>query len=476
MTEMGRYERFTEEVAASTTGPQIGAFFDYDRTLISEFSAESFFREVVREGIADPLDIARALVMIIAYLMGWQPFPSLLRMSADVVSGEQSADLEALGARLFEKRIAGEIYPEARAVLEAHRKKGHTTVLVSSATRYQVQDAAGDLGFDHVICNDYEVSDGRFTGNLIEPIMYGVGKLHAAEELAAREDLNLDCSWFYTDGYEDLPLLEEVGNPRPTNPDRALRRSAKRRGWSILDFATRGRPALSELVRTGGVAASLAISAAVGIPLGWANGSYREGLNLATALFGDIGMAVAGIDLHVEGEEHLWEARPAVFIFNHQSGVDMLVLAKLLRENVTGVAKAELKHTPVLGPLFSYAGVAFVHRFDHTRAMRELAPAIEALRNGVSLIIAPEGTRSVTPMVGPFKKGAFHIAMQAGVPVVPIVLCNTLDVLPKGRILLHPAPVDVTVLPPVPTDDWTHDTMDAHIAEIHAQFEKVLLR
>lgn len=471
---MARYEQFTREIEQSPSGPDIGAFFDYDRTLISEFSAESFFREVVRRGLLKPQDIPRALAIVVGYLLGQQPFSSLVEMSAEVVQGESVADLEEMGARLFRKKIAGEIYPEMRAIVEAHRRKDHTTVLLSSATRYQVQDVARDLGFGQMVCNDYEVKDGRFTGLMVSPIVYGDGKLRAAEEMAAGLGLDLDRSWFYSDGKEDLPLLEEVGNPRPTNPDRGLRRVATERGWPTLEFTSRGRPTPVEVARTGALVGSLLGSVACGVPLGWLNGSQRDGINLAVGMLGDLGTAIAGIRLDVAGEDHLWEQRPAVFIFNHQSQTDVLIIAKLLRQDITGVAKAELKRNPLVGPIFGYGGIVFIHRADRERAIEELQPAVAALRNGTSLVIAPEGTRSVTPRLGRFKKGAFHMAMQAGVPVVPIVLRNTLDVLPKGRMFVRPAPVEVTVMPPVATDDWTHDTLDARIAEIRHMYEQVL--
>lgn len=471
---MARYEQYTRDIETGPAGREIGAFFDYDRTLISEFSAESFFREVVRTGLMKPRDVPRAVTMVVGYLLGQQPFSSLVEMSAEVVAGEAVADLEELGEKLFRKRIAGEIYPEAREIFQAHKRKGHTTILLSSATRYQVQAVARDLGFDEMICNDYETKDGRFTGRMVEPVVYGDGKLRAAEELAETDGLDLSRSWFYTDGSEDLPLLEEVGNPRPSNPDRELRRVAGERGWIVYDFTTRGRPSPVEIARSAGIVGSFLASVAVGLPLGLLNGSDRQGINIALGMFGDLGTALAGVDLRVTGEEHLWRHRPAVFIFNHQSYMDSIIIAKLLRENLTGVAKAELKRNPLIGPIFSYGGIVFIHRADRERAIKELEPAVEALRNGTSIAIAPEGTRSVTPRLGRFKKGAFHIAMQARVPIVPIVFRNTLDILPKGRLLVHPAPVEVTVLPPVETHDWTHEDLDARIDEIKRDFEAIL--
>ncbi|MEO0952912.1 MAG: lysophospholipid acyltransferase family protein, partial [Pseudomonadota bacterium] len=88
--------------------------------------------------------------------------------------------------------------------------------------------------------------------------------------------------------------------------------------------------------------------------------------------------------------------------------------------------------------------------------------------------IAPEGTRSLSTELLPFKKGAFHIAMQAGVPIVPVVIHNSIDVAPKGTFVFRPATVHVDVLPPVDTSDWQRGDIDTHIAEIRQQFLETL--
>jgi len=83
----------------------------------------------------------------------------------------------------------------------------------------------------------YEVNDGRLTGEVIKPLCYGEGKVHYAEVLAAADGIDLDGSWFYTDSFTDLPMLERVGNPRIVNPDPRLRRLARQRDWPILDWS-----------------------------------------------------------------------------------------------------------------------------------------------------------------------------------------------------------------------------------------------
>ena len=197
-------------------------------------------------------------------------------------------------------------------------------------------------------------------------------------------------------------------------------------------------------------------------------------VNLAITAWGELGTALAGVHLAVRGEEHLWSHRPAVFVFNHQSAVDTILLCKLLRRDIVAVAKREVRRNPLFGPAFALAGTVFIDRFDRQRAIEALRPAIAALRAGTSLVIAPEGTRSATARLGPFKKGAFHMAMAARVPIVPIVFRNALDALPKHGLVIRPATVEVVVHPPIPTTDWTPDTLEERVADVRRLFVDTL--
>ena len=300
------------------------------------------------------------------------------------------------------------------------------------------------------------------------------GEAIAGRQLAASEGLDLDETYFYTDSHEDLPLLDIVGRPRPLNPNRQLRQIAKERRWPVQRFSSRGRPGWDDVLRTGLTYASLGPSLMAGAAAGLVNGSFREAVNVSGAMWGDLATSLAGIDLRVEGEEHLWSHRPAVFIFNHQSGLDPILMMKLIRRDVTGIGKKEIQKNPIFGPIFTAAGAVFVDRADSARAIEALKPAVEALKQGRSLVIAPEGTRSLTPRLGPFKKGAFHLAMQAEVPIVPVVFHNVLDAFPKDATIVRPAMVEAEVLPPIDTSDWTVEELDERIAEVRDAYLDVL--
>ena len=160
-------------------------------------------------------------------------------------------------------------------------------------------------------------------------------------------------------------------------------------------------------------------------------------------------LALAGVRLDVTGEEHLWSHRPAVFIFNHQSSIDVAVIGALVRRDLTGVAKIEASRDPRFAPIGYVTDIVYVDRSNSKQARAALQPAVERLKGGTSIAIAPEGTRSPTPRLGRFKKGAFHLAMQAQVPIVPIVIRNAGDVMWRGSFVIRPGTVDVEVLEPI---------------------------
>jgi len=420
------------------------------------------------------LGLARTTLAATQFKLGGLSFSALLTESSSALAGVSEAEYRKDAERIFGERIATTIHPEARALVRAHQAKGHTVAIVSSATPYQIQPVADELGIEHVLCSRLEVEDGRFTGRILPPTCYGVGKRDAAETFADDHDVDMAFSYFYTDSHEDMPLLDVVGRPRPTNPDATLVGIAARRRWPTRRFTHRGTPSLLETVRSTMAVGSLVPSLALGLPVALLEGSWRPMVNLAATTWGELGTALAGIHLHVTGEQHLWSHRPAVFIFNHQSGVEVLLLCKLLHRDFVGISKQEVRTNPLFGPAFALAGTVFIDRSDRSKAIEALAPAVEALHQGLSIAIAPEGTRSATGRLARFRKGAFHLAMQARVPIVPIVFRNSLDVLPKHGLVVRAGTVEVVVHPPISTDGWTPQRLEQRIAEVERLYEDTL--
>ncbi len=228
-----------------------------------------------------------------------------------------------------------------------------------------------------------------------------------------------------------------------------------------------------DLLRTVAAIAAIAPGLGAGIARLATTRDRRRAINRAIEVWGDLGTRAAGVELAVTGREHL-ALRPAVFVFNHQSGADPFLLCALLRRDIVGVAKAEIRANPLLGPAFAFAGTVFVDRSDHEQAVRALDPAVATLRRGLGILIAPEGTRSDSHEVGPFKKGAFRIALAARAPIVPIVLHDARNLLPRGGWIMRAGTVHVSVLAPIATDAWSLEALDAHVAAVRERFVATL--
>jgi putative phosphoserine phosphatase / 1-acylglycerol-3-phosphate O-acyltransferase len=189
-------------------------------------------------------------------------------------------------------------------------------------------------------------------------------------------------------------------------------------------------------------------------------------VNFFTSNFSQLLLATAGVHLNVIGKENLTAQRPAVFIFNHRNQVDPIISAALVKDNWVGVGKKELASDPIMGPLGKLLDGVFIDRDDPVAAVETLHTVEQRAKNGLSIVIAPEGTRIDTTEVGPFKKGAFRMAMSVGIPVVPIVIRNAELIASRNSTIMNPGTVDVAVFPPIPVDDWTLETLPERIAEV----------
>ena len=294
---------------------------------------------------------------------------------------------------------------------------------------------------------------------MLKPILWGPGKAAAVQKFAAENDIDLKDSYFYADGDEDVALMYLVGNPRPTNPEGKMAAVAKRRGWPILRFNSRGGVGLRRQLRTLAGFSTMFPVAAGAVGIGVLTGSRRRGVNFFTSNFSQLLLATSGVHLNVIGEENLTAQRPAVFIFNHRNQVDPVIAGALVRDNWVGVGKKELQSDPIMGTLGKLLDTVFIDRDDPVAAVETLHTVEERAKNGLSIVIAPEGTRIDTTEVGPFKKGPFRMAMAAGIPIVPIVIRNAEIVASRNSTTINPGTVDVAVFPPIPVDDWTVDTL-----------------
>ena len=462
-----RWPGSVAEIMASPPGPKIGAFFDLDGTLVAGFTAVILTQErLLRRdmGVGELLSMVQAGL---SHTLGRIEFEDLIGKAAAALAGRLIDDLEEIGERLFVQRIESRIYPEMRELVRAHVARGHTVVLSSSALTIQVNPVARFLGISNMLTNKFETTeDGLLTGGVEKPILWGPGKAAAVQRFAAEHGIDLKESYFYADGDEDVALMYLVGNPRPTNPEGKMAAVAKRRGWPILRFNSRGPVGLRRQIRTLAGFGSLFPVAAGAVGIGLLTGSRRRGVNFFTSTFSQLVLATTGVQLNVIGKENLTAQRPAVFIFNHRNQVDPIISGALIRDNWVAVAKKELERDPIMGPLGKLLDGVFIDRDDAAAAVETLHTAEERAKKGLSIMMAPEGTRLDTTEVGPFKKGPFRIAMTVGIPIVPIVIRNAELVAARNSTTINPGTVDVAVFPPISVRDWTLETLPERIAEV----------
>lgn len=469
------HKDYLSHVDAAPYGPEVGALFDFDGTIISGFSAMIFLKEQIKRGDISIEHVIDLFFAMRNYSRGNSSFADLMETGATILAGTAEQKYRDFSAEMYEKEIARRIFPESRNLIEAHLKKGHTVAIISSATPYQIEGAAHDLGIEHLLCSQYQVRNGTFTGKINHPVCFGSGKLDAAKALAKSHNIDLTKSFFYSDSDDDLDLLYGVGQPHAINPNEKLTAIAAEKHWPIHRFTSRGRPSIATRLRSFAVQGSFVGSYLAGLPLWALNGSKRDAQNFSTSLFGDLAGILIGMKLNVRGEENIWKQRPAVVIMNHQSKADSIVMTKLLRQDVAGVGKKEIAESPILGKVIEYAGTVLIDRKNAANAIEAMKPLIKVLQEEKrSVIIAPEGTRTLTPKLAPFKKGPFHLAMQAGVPIIPVVIHNSIDVCPKHDSFYRPATVDVDVLPPIDTSTWTVETLNERIAEVRNLYLRTL--
>ncbi|MDY6999652.1 MAG: HAD-IB family hydrolase [Actinomycetota bacterium] len=230
------------QIAASPAGPEVGAFFDLDGTLVDGFTATAHAGDRIRRRQARIGEVFGVIEAAMRYRFGRVHFESLLVRAAGYLRGESLAELDVIGERLFTERVQSRVFPVMREIVLAHQRRGHTVVLSSSALTIHAEPVARFLHIDHVLCNHFELDDaGRLTGRIARPVIWGRQKAAAAAGFSAVNDVDLAGSYFYADGDEDAHLMAEVGFPRPVNPRRGLAALAAEQGWPVLQVVVPGK-------------------------------------------------------------------------------------------------------------------------------------------------------------------------------------------------------------------------------------------
>jgi 1-acyl-sn-glycerol-3-phosphate acyltransferase len=186
-------------------------------------------------------------------------------------------------------------------------------------------------------------------------------------------------------------------------------------------------------------------------------------------------LRAAGVDVEIEGLENVRLEEPQIFASNHVSWFDVWALAASIPKRNRFVAKKELEKIPLFGRAWKAAGHISVDRGDRSSAIRSLQLAGDRLhKDNISVVIYPEGTRSRTGKLGQFKKGAFMLALQSGVEIVPVAVLGTRAIMPAGAWRIRPGRIILRFGEPVRTSDYTASRRDELIVEVRHRIKTML--
>jgi HAD superfamily hydrolase (TIGR01490 family) len=208
------------------------AFFDMDNTVLRIDTGMSWMKFLRRRGELSALGMGRAVWWSVLYKAAVLDMETLAaRLVADL-AGDLETEMIEKCRIWYQQDVAHQVAPRAARAIAEHRRRGDQVVLLTGSTQFAAEVVGRSLGIDHTLCTRLEVQDGRFTGRL-EQLCFGVHKVRVAEAYARREGIDLQGSAFYSDSYNDLPMLQRVGTAVAVNPDARLLRHARRNRWRV---------------------------------------------------------------------------------------------------------------------------------------------------------------------------------------------------------------------------------------------------
>ena len=215
---------------------RIAAFFDMDRTVVLANTGRLYVNDLRSRGEIGLLRMVQMATVMLRYKLSLIDMGRVMASAATNLRGRPVADLESRCEELFDRQVRPLVSEAAVDAIKSHTRLGHRVVMLTASTTYMVKPLCRHLGIDDYIATQLKSDEGTFTGECVQPLCFGEGKLFWAGEYARRHDVDLTRSYFYTDSYSDLPMLRGVGHQRVVNPDPRLRLHAIRKRWPVLRF------------------------------------------------------------------------------------------------------------------------------------------------------------------------------------------------------------------------------------------------
>jgi HAD superfamily hydrolase (TIGR01490 family) len=213
------------------------AIFDLDNTLLRGDSDHAWGTFLVERGLVDGEHYRHHNELYYAqYRAGTLDIMEFLAFALAPLARVERATLDAWHREFMQSKVMPMITPPARALVQQHRARGDTLLIITATNRFVTAPIAQELGIDELLATEPETEAGRFTGRVAGVPCYREGKVVRLREWLQARGASLADSWFYSDSHNDLPLLEQVAHPVAVNPDETLRTVAHERGWRILEL------------------------------------------------------------------------------------------------------------------------------------------------------------------------------------------------------------------------------------------------
>jgi 1-acyl-sn-glycerol-3-phosphate acyltransferase len=187
-------------------------------------------------------------------------------------------------------------------------------------------------------------------------------------------------------------------------------------------------------------------------------------------------LKACGATVKVTGKENLDPQKNYVFISNHRSYLDTATLFAYTGRRIGLVAKKELLKVPVWGPGMGFVNIIAIDRTNPEKAMASMRKAKSVLENGYSFGVFAEGTRAMPDELLPFKKGAFHLAMQTAAPIIPVAIKNTDRMMGKKRGVAYPGEIEMVLLPPIETKDLSEEDLQDLLKDVRGKIAEELAK